>query len=384
MNCFGGLKLDISSDFDGGNIIVKSLDQADNIRLDIRRDNQSDFYQWFYFRLTGADGQTCAMHIENAGGAAYAGGWPDYRAVASYDQENWFRVDTDYGDGVLRIHHTPEQDEIYYAYFAPFSMTRHADLAARAKESGRVTHRVLGQTLDGQNMDLLEVSGNEDADFVCWVIARQHPGETMAEWWMEGFLERLLDEADEVTTALLDKCRIYVVPNMNPDGSKRGHLRTNACGANLNREWKEPSMEKSPEVYLVREEMHRTGVDFCLDVHGDEAMPYNFLIGAEAIPSLNARQTALNKRYQEILKGLCPDFQTKYGYPKGKPGSATLKICSDYVAETFGCLAMTLEMPFKDNADHPDPREGWSPGRSRALAKACLEALGRIAGDLRD
>lgn len=35
---------------------------------------------------------------------------------------------------------------------------------------------------------------------------------------------------------------------MNPDGSYRGHLRTNASGANLNREWKEPTLEKSPEV----------------------------------------------------------------------------------------------------------------------------------------
>ena len=42
------------------------------------------------------------------------------------------------------------------------------------------------------------------------------------------------------------------VPNMNPDGSWRGHLRTNATGANLNREWLEPSKERSPEVLAVR------------------------------------------------------------------------------------------------------------------------------------
>ena len=42
------------------------------------------------------------------------------------------------------------------------------------------------------------------------------------------------------------------VPNMNPDGSWRGHLRTNASGANLNREWLEPSAERSPEVLAVR------------------------------------------------------------------------------------------------------------------------------------
>lgn len=39
---------------------------------------------------------------------------------------------------------------------------------------------------------------------------------------------------------------------MNPDGSYRGHLRTNAKGANLNREWKKPTLEYSPEASLAR------------------------------------------------------------------------------------------------------------------------------------
>jgi murein tripeptide amidase MpaA len=28
---------------------------------------------------------------------------------------------------------------------------------------------------------------------VVWIIGRQHPGESMASWWMEGFVRRLLD-----------------------------------------------------------------------------------------------------------------------------------------------------------------------------------------------
>lgn len=63
--------------------------------------------------------------------------------------------------------------------------------------------------------------------------------------------------------------------NMNPDGSARGHLRTNAVGSNLNREWATPSEEFSPEVLCVRNEMEKHGVDYCLDVHGDEGHPYN-------------------------------------------------------------------------------------------------------------
>ncbi len=45
------------------------------------------------------------------------------------------------------------------------------------------------------------------------------------------------------------------------------------------------------------------------------------------------------------------------------------------LAERFGAVSMTLEMPFKDNDDLPDPVHGWSPERCRLLARACLDAL---------
>jgi hypothetical protein len=48
---------------------------------------------------------------------------------------------------------------------------------------------------------------------------------------------------------------------------------------------------------------------------------------------------------------------------------------TNQVAERFGAVAMTLEMPFKDNADLPDPVQGWSPERSKLLARDCLAAL---------
>lgn len=35
----------------------------------------------------------------------------------------------------------------------------------------------------------------------------------------------------------LQLCTFRIVPHMNPDGAVMGHLRTNAVGANLNREW---------------------------------------------------------------------------------------------------------------------------------------------------
>ncbi|MEK9706332.1 MAG: M14-type cytosolic carboxypeptidase [Alphaproteobacteria bacterium] len=369
------MTLHVSDTFDSGNITCLSADDPADIHLEIRKDNNSDFYQWFHFRLTGAKGTACVLKIMNAGGAAYTKGWEGYRAVASTDRENWVRVPTTYENGVLTISHTPAADSVWFAYFAPFSMERHADLVARCQQADGVSLEVLGQTLDGQAMDLLRV-GEGPKNF--WAVARQHPGESMAEWWMEGFLARLLDTGDRAARALREEITFYIVPNMNPDGSRRGHLRTNACGANLNREWSEPAMDRSPEVYLVRERMRATGVDFCLDVHGDEALPYNFIAGMMGIPSLTETQKALQQTFSDALLAASPDFQTKYGYPDAQPGKGNMTLCSNWVAEEFGCMAATLEMPFKDNADRPDETFGWSPARCRAFGAAHLDAMAAV------
>jgi murein tripeptide amidase MpaA len=205
----------------------------------------------------------------------------------------------------------------------------------------------------------------------------------MAEWWMEGALEKLTDEDDPVARRLRAECTFHVVPNMNPDGSRRGHLRTNAAGINLNREWHAPSAEKSPEVLCVRNAMDATGVDFAMDVHGDEAIPANFLAGFEGIPSLTDRQLQLFNLFGETLERLSPDFQRTQGYEIPPPGQANMSMSTTQLAERHGCVSMTLEMPFKDNFDLPDEVYGWSPQRSKYLAYACLDALLAIVPELK-
>jgi murein tripeptide amidase MpaA len=52
------------------------------------------------------------------------------------------------------------------------------------------------------------------------------------------------------------------------------------------------------------------------------------------------------------------------------------------VANTYGGLALTLEMPFKDNANLPDPHRGWSGARSRRLGADALTALHAVLPSL--
>ncbi len=372
----------INSAFDSGNIVVESTDGA-TATLSIRKDHQSDFYQWFHFRVAAPAGTDLTLRITGLGASAYPDGWPDYNACVSEDREQWLRAPSSYEPGeqggTLTIHYTLTSNAAWFAYFAPYSLERHHDLIAQAATCDGVTLRQLGISLDGRPIDCLEMGTGQKP---VWLFARQHPGESMAEWWMEGALDMLTDPTNVHARRLLAECRLYIVPNMNPDGSFRGHLRTNAVGTNLNREWHAPSAESSPEVLCVRNRMDETGVAFAMDVHGDEAIPAVFLAGFEGIPGLKAAQLAAFRKYRDTLAVRTPDFQTRLGYPEGRPGKANLSMATAQIAERFGAVAMTLEMPFKDNDDMPDAAQGWSPERSMQLARDCLATLAEMVDDI--
>ncbi len=373
------MTITINAAFDGGNIRLLRGD-GDTIDLEIVHDRDSDFYQWFSFRVAGAGGRNVTFRIVNAGGSAYPGGWPNYRARVSTDRAAWRQVaDTRYTGGVLQFTHRFDGDIAWFAYFAPYAMDRHDDLIARIAAAPGASHRELGRSIDGRAIDCIDIgSGPKHV----WLYARQHPGEPMAEWFMEGALERLTDAADPVTAALLAKATFHCVPNMNPDGTYRGHLRTNAVGVNLNREWHAPTLERSPEVLCVLSAMDASGVAFAIDVHGDEAIPANFMAGFEGIPGWTDAQGEKFTEYGNRLAAASPDFQTEKGYPKAAPGKANLTMSTNQIAERFGAVAMTLEMPFKDHDPSPDAEFGWSPARSKMLAHSCLEVLAGMIDEI--
>jgi murein tripeptide amidase MpaA len=128
--------------------------------------------------------------------------------------------------------------------------------------------------------------------------------------------------------------------------------------------------------------MDSIGVDLLLDVHGDEELPYNFVAGSEGNPSYDAYQKGLENKFKKSWLETCPDFQDTYKYDLDAPGSANMTICTNQIAERFHCLAYTIEMPFKDNADLPDAHYGWSDERSILLGKSVLYPVLSVLGDV--
>lgn len=381
--------MEISANFDGGKIAVIAAERPGDIRLSLPPDNAARFLYWFYFRVAGVRGQALditfvnadeAMEVKDTSGMPDT--WEDYQALASYDRVTWFRVPTEYDGKQLRVRFTPKHDSIYFANFVPYSMERHYELVARAQMSSRVRHTVLGRTPDGHDLDMLTVGEPGPDKKVCWLVTRQHPSETAGSWLMEGLLDRLLDDQDAVSRKLLSRAVFHVMPNMNPDGSRRGNTRSNALGVNLNREWQKPSLERSPEVFLVRQKMAEVGADFFLDAHA-WAGTHVFALGPYNIPSITNSQTALWQRYEAALATANPDFEVGWKYPGGgpAPGKADLAMSWNWMSAQ-GCFGVLYELIYKDNRNLRDPLRGWSAERCKAMGRATLDALYAVVDDL--
>jgi murein tripeptide amidase MpaA len=433
--CFS-TRVSISDAYDGGNIQVveKQANDADEnnnnkVLLNIKPDPYTELEkkhhsQYFSFRSTvsttddesssslpsddddsSTNDNVVEYVIDNAGDASYAEAWDEstvFYSTSISDPLSWKRkTDTRYQDGKLSwTHsHSGSSSSVYFCYFPPYSYARHLDLIEQCYQQSDIAAHVesLGQTLDGAELECVRVGTGST---IAWVIHRQHPGEHMAEYYAEGLLTRLLGlqksngdvvvDDDLVVSQLLQKYTFYIVPSMNPDGGTRGHLRTNACGANLNREWasspdyEAPTMERSPEVHAVLEKMKQTGVDVFLDIHGDELIPYNFL-AQPSVPNWGPRLQSLHGAFLAAYSRTTSAMQQNYAYePSDYVDGDVLNIASDQVAFQFDCLSITLEMPFKDCLSNPDPELGWSPSRASALGASVLEPLLYIHPYLRD
>ena len=210
---------------------------------------------------------------------------------------------------------------------------------------------------------------------------------------LPGLLHRLLGlrqpggAVDGLARRLLSQFTFHIVPNMNPDGGVRGHLRTNACGANLNREWcttgeyEAPTLARSPEVLHALAAMDSTGVDVFVDVHGDEGLPFTFVAGAEGLGIWGPRIKALQGAFLGAYARANPDMQAEFGYDPDPPLEGNLAVCSNQVAQRFDCLGVTLEMPFKVCASNAG-EVNFDGGRCAALGASLLDEFRRLEGEI--
>lgn len=362
----------ISADFECGNIVVESETDAD-VALSIRNDSNASYFQWFYFKDTPQIGLERTYRIYNAYAASYPLAWKNYNVLASYNGEDWFRIPSYYDGSHFMWMHRAEEDAISFAFFVPYLEDQRTKLIENVSAVAHVTHRVLSKSLQGRDIDLLVFGDEGRADVAkIWVVSRQHAGEPMAEYATEAIIRKLADTNDANGKALVEKATVYVVPNMNPDGSALGNLRANSAGVDLNRIWHSPD-SNTPSVSAVLAEMEKTGVDYFIDMHGDETRPYLWFIAPNA--TVSPQHQDVQQGYEAFIAEQFPEVQPPpQSIIDGVMPEPGLSI--NYIAKTYDCPAWVIELPFKET---PVGDTLLAQGCMR-FGRACVDAFLHVMG----
>ena len=332
----------ISSNFDGGNIMKKRSEKINGIcihTLEINKDPypktvKKKYQNWYYFKVTNNKGVKCKYVIENL--VNIDNDWKGHNVVYTYDHKTFYRHPTIFNEKKKYItwDFVSKKKEVWFSYYVPYSRNRVYKLNKKISNNKNVTKIILGKTSLKNKIEALRFGkGFKNV----YIIARQHPGETIGSWMLEGFLKTFFsNKMKQKAKLLLKKYTFHIISMVNPDGVQLGHWYTQKNGHNCNREW---NSKKCPEIRMVYNYINKQKGDIFFDFHGDEGCKKHFFTTCD--------KTKKNKNssyhfFQKRMAFYNKNFDKKDYYQKA----------AHKVHGTFDCCwnnSLTLEGCMKHN-----------------------------------
>lgn len=101
------------------------------------------------------------------------------------------------------------------------------------------------------------------------ITARQHPGETLSSFFVEGAIQEILNSRN-----ILEKYCFVIYPIVNKTGVKNGnHRYTNEI--DYNRSWNKK--DEPAEIKYIKEKLKTLNIKYFIDVHNDEITSENYI-----------------------------------------------------------------------------------------------------------
>lgn len=168
--------------------------------------------------------------------------------------------------------------------------------------------------------------------------ARQHPGETLSSFFLEGIIKELLN-----TPNLLEQYCFIFFPIVNTKGVETGVHRL-LDGTDYNRSWNRK--EKPFEIKYIEEELNKYKILTFIDVHNDEVTKDNYL-------RLNYKETKdtiggikvleIPKKYRRFLRALIKQRKiiNLFSYT-----------ANEYVSKKYHCHTILVELSMTEKYEN--------------------------------
>ena len=312
------------NDYEGASIKIDKIDEINNVAYT----SVNDYYYNFTVKN---ENDVATIHIK------------DFEKSSYFDSENipipyirnvgdtkWNKINKEYFDCsnpqdlIIKV---PESKEIEISLFPRYNKQDLDNFLETVKDKVEVVEDVLTKIIIGDR--------NLPATVI---IARQHPGETLSSFFVEGIITELLENKQKYT----EKNCYIIFPIVNTGGVKNGnHRLTN--GVDYNRSW---DLENAPkEIKYIKNEMKNINLQLFIDVHCDEITPQDYL---RTNKKMEQKEIAGIQVLEDM--GKLRRFARAL-IKQHKIIKLSKQTAREYVSQKYKCENMLIEMSLKESPE---------------------------------
>jgi len=247
--------LKIVHDYPGSSINVIEI-KNQKIVLELKKE-KNHARQYFNFQLVDVK-KKCNIIITNASKTQFAKGYENYLPFYKTNG-NWERFDEKnviYDGEALNLT-ISKNDHIEISLVPRYTME---DLLKFTNSLDK------NKFFMSTTKTLTEIKTNNDAKPICVFIARQHPGETLSSFFLEGVIRQLEQEVEL-------KYQYIFYPIVNTRGVENGCHRYYE-GIDYNRSW---TKELPEEIVVIMEKLREKNIKYFFDIHCDEVTKFDYI-----------------------------------------------------------------------------------------------------------
>ena len=378
----------VSTDFEGGNAEVVTLDQAtQTLRIMPKLHDGRGWPCWWFFKLDGLTvGEEFTLEVQAQTkpfreNQVLAAAWcqPKHAWISS-DGETWSPSDAGALSAekvmVYKIKASAEQMSVAWGPpFVPGDAEKLlTEIAAKLPESKRFE---LAKTREGRAVNGIRI-GDENAPHQVWVGSRHHAWEAGGSQVGRGFIRWY---ASDEAKALRAKTCLHYIPIMDVDNAAIGAGGKEAMPRDHNRDWADEPIY--PEVAAAQKkiaEIHaKHGLDAYIDLHNPAAGDPIFFFGPFAFERMTGIQQRNYKRWMELAAANISTprpVEPKYRFANYvKTEEERARMSSGWVRNHTGdfTISVTLETGWNSPLMSVEGYSNIGAGLGRALAAYVLE-----------
>lgn len=312
----------IINNYDGSSIDIINEDLRKNEAVLSLRKEKDSYSHYYNFRVENDLNKVGTVFIKNITKSSYYCPDQEHAPYIKETDKEWKRLDSEewkIANDTLKINIQPHKVE-EISLSPRYTKNELDEFISKIKNNPNIY-------IEEKILPQIEIGDKENPTII--VIGRQHPGETLSSFFIEGMIEEIIGNKL--------KYHFLIYPIVNQEGVKNGNHRY-FNETDYNRSWNK--QDAPQEIKYIREIVKKTKPEYFIDVHNDEISSKDYVTMKSNITEIGGIQvlkprSTIKRFIRAIIK------QHKIINPR-------LKTAREYIQQEYNCKSILIELSMNE------------------------------------